>query len=478
MPDVTALNLAASIDALVQQYRTAQRKPIVALENRKTTLKARLNVLTELKTRLSALNSISRTLSAGGPDSAFLQYAVSTTQPAIATATAGSAASLGTHTLRVTQLAKADTVLGAQLSSTGTDLVTGGGTGVKAFRLTVNGVDTTVQVTVAEGDTNSTVLGKIATAVNGSGAMVSASVVMDTPTTSRLVFQSKTTGSVQALSMADTSGSLLAGIGLTASVIAGRTAVTGTSAGFITSDTGLLDARFQLDGISMVRGSNTVQDALTGVTFELKGTQGAADDPVVLAVGYDKEKIRGKVSEMLKAYNASISYIAEKTAVDPENNVREILAGDTIIRNLRIQMRGIAGGAVDSVVTGNPSLLSQIGITVADDGTLTLADTAAFDAMVTGDVQKVSDLFNSTSGIAVRLKTVLEGFVNAGGALDASKTGVDGQISSIESRVKRMEEQVNRKVDRYREEFVRLQNTLAIVSQQQQIMSTLLSGYS
>jgi flagellar hook-associated protein 2 len=331
-------------------------------------------------------------------------------------------------------------------------------------------------VTVAEGDTNSTVLGKIASAVNASGASVSASVVMDTPTTSKLVFQSKTTGSVQAISMADTAGSLLSQIGLTAAVIAGRTAVSGSSAGFIYSDTGVLDARFVLDGIQIVRTSNTVQDALAGVTLELKGTQAPTDDPVVLAVGYDKEKIREKVNELLEAYNASISYVAEKTAVDPENNVRQILAGDTVIRNLRIQMRGIAGGSVSSVTTGNPSLLSQVGITVADDGKLTLSDTATFDAMVTGGVQKIADLFNSTSGIAVRMKTLLEGFVNSGGQIDASKTGVDGQISSIENRVQRLEEQVNKKVERYRDEFVRLQNALAIVTQQQQIMNTILSG--
>jgi flagellar hook-associated protein 2 len=478
MADITALNLAASIDALVQQYRTQQRQPIVTLENRKTTLKARLTVLSELKSRLSALNSISSSLSLGGANSAFLQYAVSSTHAEIVTATAGSAASLGTHTLLVSQLAKSDTVLSAQVTNTGTEIIAAGGAGTREFRLTVNGVNTTVQVTLAAGDTNSAVLGKIAAAVNAGTSGATASVVMDTPTTSKIVFQSKTTGSAQAVSMADTSGSLLAQIGLTASVISGRTAVSGNAAGFIYSDTGLLDAKFALDGIQMVRSSNAVQDALAGVAFQLKGTQAPTDDPVVLAVDYDKEKIRGKVEELLTAYNDAISYIAEKTAVDPSNNVREILAGDTVFRNLRIQMRGIAGGSVGSVLTGNPSLLSQIGITAAKDGTLTLSNTATFDAMMTEGVQKVADLFTSASGVAVRMKSLMEGFVTTGGQMDASKTGVDGQITSITSRVKRLEEQVTRKVNRYRDEFVRLQNTLAIVTQQQQIMDTILSGIS
>lgn len=476
MADVTALNLAASIDALVQTYRTSQRQPILALENRKTSLKARLNVLTELKSRLSALHSISSSLSLGGTDSAFLQYAVSSTRSEIATATAGSAASLGTHTLRVSQLAKADTVLSAQVTNTGTDIVSAGGAGTREFRLTVNGVNTTVQVTLAAGDTNSAVLGKIASAVNAGSSGVTASVVLDTPTTSKIVFQSKTTGSTQAVSMADTSGSLLAHIGLTAGVISGRTAVSGNAAGFLYSDTGLLNAEFTLDGIQMVRSSNTVQDALAGVVFQLKGTQAPADDAVVLAVDYDKEKIRGKVEELLTAYNDAVSYITQKTAVDPSNNVREILAGDTVFRKLRIQMRGIAGGTVGSVATGNPSLLSQIGITVAEDGKMTLSNTAAFDAMMSDGVQKVADLFSSASGVAVRFTSLMEGFVNSGGQMDASKTGVDGQITSITSRVKRLEEQVTKKVDRYREEFVRLQNTLAIVTQQQQIMNTILYG--
>jgi flagellar hook-associated protein 2 len=472
----TSLTLASQIDSLVQTYRTSLRSPITTLENTKTTLTARLSVLTELKTRLATLNTIAKKLSLSGAESAFRQFTVSSTQPGIGSATASSAAAPGSHTLKVTQLAKADTVLGAQVTSAGTEIVTGTGTGVRSFRLTVNGVNTAVDVTLESGDTNSTVLGKIAAAVNGGTSGVTASVVMDTPTTSRLVFQSGATGSTQAVSMADTTGTLLAHIGLTASVISGRTAVAGTSAGFVYSSTALLNAKFSLDGIQMERTSNSIQDALSGVTLELKGTQAAADDPVVLAVGYDNEKIRSTVGEFLDAYNKAITYIADKTAVDPNNNVRQILAGDSAIRRLRIQMRGIGGGSVDSVTAGDPATLSAIGISVADDGTLTLSNTARFDAVLAGGIERVTNLFNSTSGIAVRMTALVDGFATSGGMIDASKEGIDGQITAIKSRVKRMEEVVDRKVERYRAEFVRLQNTLELVTQQQAIMTAILDG--
>jgi len=476
MAEVSSLSLLTSIDSLVQQYRASLRKPVVSLENRKTTLNARLSVLADLKTKLNTLYTTVKDLSLTGSSSKFLVYSVSSTLPSIATATATSSAAIGTHTLLVTQLAKADTVLSSQFTSSGTSIVTAEGTGTKTIRLSVNGVNTDVNVTLSSGDTNSTVLSNIASAINASGASVSASVVSDTSTTSRLVLTSKQTGSSNAISLSDVTGTLLDNIGLTDAIVSGRTASTSTTGGFVYSSTSSLNANFKLDSIDIVRESNSVSDALTGVTLELKGTQNPSDTPVTLTVGVDTAEIQARVQKFITDYNDVLGYITSKTSVDPSTHTRQILAGDTVFLNLRTNLRSTVFQQVTSVVPGNPSLLSQIGITVASDGTLSLSDSAKFTEALTTDVVKVSDLFNSTSGIAIKLENLLDTFVTTGGQIDTTVDGVNDQVSSLTSRIKRLDEQINRKVERFRNEFARLQSLMDNVTWQQRMIQSLTTG--
>ncbi len=465
----------ASLDQLVQQFRASERKVITPVENRKTTLTARFNVLGELKAKLEALFQTATSLSKTGTNSAFSVFAVSSTMQSVAVATATSAASAGTHTVLVTQLAKADSVLSSSFSTNGTDIVSAEGIGTKQIQLTVGGVNTTVNVTLAAGQTNATVLGNIAAAINASGAEVSASVVSVTSSTSRLVLTSKETGSANAITLTDVSGTLLDNIGLTDAVVSGRSAATSSTAGFGYSSTASLDANLKLDGIDLVRGTNSIADALDGVTIELKGTQLPTDTPVTLKVGIDRDKIKASVEKFISDYNAALSFLRAKTSVDANTKVRQILAGDPVFVNLRVDLREIVSDPVSSVVTGNPTILSEIGIEAGEDGTLSLKDSAKFDEALSSDVAKVADLFNSTDGIAVRLKTKLDTFVSSSGIVRAAQDGVNASLKSLNDRIARFNARLDKKAERFRAEFIRLQELMGRVARQQQTIQNLLT---
>jgi flagellar hook-associated protein 2 len=468
---------STTIDSLAQQYRISQRKPVLSLENRKTNISARLNALADIKTKLDALFSTVKDLSLTGASSKFLSFAASSSATAIATVSASSAASKGTHSLVVTQLAKADTIVSSQLASTGTGVVSAAGTGQKTIRLSVNGVDTEVSISLEAGDTNSTIMSKIATAVNESAAGVNASVVADTPTTSKLVFRSKDTGSGNAISLEDVSGSLLQSVGLNSQDLSQRIAATGTTGGFLYSDAATLDAKFNVDGIDIIRGSNSVNDVLTGVTIELKGIHAPGDQPVSISVGVDKSAVRATIDKFIKAYNEALSTITAKLAVDPDTKVREIFAGDITFRNLRMNLRTIGSGVVSSVAPGNPRLLSDIGIKTNADGTLSISDTAALDAALDSDIAKVADLFSSPNGIAVRLKSLTDVFVSTGGRLDTTTNSLNSQLTSVTSQIKRFDEQLDKRVEQFRDDFARAQSAIAIAAQQQQMISSILAGF-
>jgi flagellar hook-associated protein 2 len=463
------------IESLVQQYRLSISNPVTLLENRRTSLNARLSVLAELKAKLSAVNTLAKELKATGNLSAFNGTTFESSLSAVATGTATAAASAGTHSLLVTQLAKADKIISSQLSSAATTIATQEGPGTKTMSISVNGNAVEASFEIAEGDSNNTILTKMAAAVNASAADVTASVVTDTTGTSRLVFTSKQSGSAQAISLTDVSGTVLDSIGLNDSVIAGRTASTATTGGFLYASTALLDAKFKLDGIDITRGTNSISDVLTGVTFELKGVQAVTDTPVTLSIGSDKAAIKTKVQDFLKAYNEALSYLNAKTSVNPENKTREILASDQVFKSLRINLRSVLASAVGSVTSGNPSMLAEVGIRTAADGTLSLSDTAAFDGAVTSSVKKISDLFNSADGIAVRLNALLETFTATGGQLEIAHNGTNNQLSSIKAALTRNTVQINARVESFRKQYESLYNAMTKISLQSQTITSLIS---
>jgi flagellar hook-associated protein 2 len=470
------VSIISQIETLVAQYRTSKRKPAIVMEGRKSALNLRLAVLGDAKTKLNALFTAAKDLALTGTSSRFLSYTVASSKSDIATATASSAASLGSHTLLVTQLAKADAVQSNTLTGTDTGIVTAEGAGVKTFSITVNGVATDISVTLDAGETNSSILSKIITATNASGAGVTAALVSPTGTTSRVVFTSKETGSGNAVTLTNGQGTLLDQLGLTPGVISGRTSATGSNAGYTHSSTSALDANFVLDGISIVRQSNTVKDALGGVTLELKGVQDPSAQPLSLTVAYNKEGIRASVDSFLKAYNDALSYITAKTAVNPELKTREVLAGDVTFQNLRISLRTIAGGRVASVASGNPSVLAEIGITASATGALSISNVKVFEDAMASDVTKIADLFNSDNGVAVRLKSALDGFVSTGGEIDTTRNAVRDQVTGLSNRIKRFDELLNRRVSQFRGEFLRLQSLIDQASRQMQTIQSLTIG--
>ncbi|MBI5473874.1 MAG: flagellar filament capping protein FliD [Ignavibacteriae bacterium] len=474
MPTIsTATN--QQIESLVSQYRYSISNPVTILKNRQTSLNARTTVLSDLKSKLNALNTLAKDMKKTGTTSKFSTYAFESSLSSVVTGAATSTASAGTHSLLVTQLAKADKVISSQMTSSATTIAATEGAGSKRISLTVNGSTVNVDFSIADGDSNSTVLSSMATAINASSASVTASVVSDTSGTSRLVFTSKSSGSAQAVSMADVTGTVLNSIGLGASVISGRTGSTATEGGYLFASTSLLDSKFKLDGIDIVRGSNSVSDVLTGITLELKGVQLPTDTPVTLTVSSDKSAIKSTIQEFITKYNDALSYLTSKTSVNPDNKTREILASDQVFKTLRINMRTIIASSVTSVTAGNPTLLAEIGIKTNSDGTLTLSDTTKFDEALASNVTKIADLFNSSNGLAGQLNTLIESFTASGGQIQIAQDGASNQLANITTSLTRTNAQIDLKVASFRKQYESLYSAMTRISLQSQSINSLLT---
>jgi flagellar hook-associated protein 2 len=464
----------SQIDSLVQQYRASQRKFIVPLENRKTSLTARIKALADLKAKLEDLDGISKGLMRKDSTSTLAVHAAKSSDDSVLIASASSGNASGIHTITVTQLAKQDTVLSSRVSSQGNSIVTNFGAGERYFTMTIQGVTTDINVVIEDDDTNATVMNKIATAVNSSGTEVVASVINDTTSTSRLVLKSKETGSENAIVLNESGGGLLHAIGLSSDVLSGRKASSSSEAGYLHASSNMLDAHFIMDGVEVVRGSNVISDVLRDVTLTLKNT---SEDSVNLNISPDVEKIKENIEKFINSYNDVINYLTSRTSIDTDVNVRQIFASDTQVRGLRIDLRMIASGIVSGIEEGKPNSLYDLGIQVRSDGTLFFADTGKFENAVMSDINALAKIFHAENGVAVQFNNRLQNFVSNGGFLENSREGADGQLRNLNSRIEDMQRRIDVRVERFRDEFIKMQSMIAAANQQLQMLNNLKMFY-
>ena len=135
------------------------------------------------------------------------------------------------------------------------------------------------------------------------------------------------------------------------------------------------NAVFKLNGVTFTRSSNTVSDALTGVTLNLATTTAT---PITLTVSNDPVSARPKLDALVKAYNDLYSLYKSQTASSMDISARGVLNSDfgvasmmrQLVTGLMLPMTNITGGAL----TGQTDL-SAMGLKLLDSGNLAVDDT-------------------------------------------------------------------------------------------------------
>ena len=135
------------------------------------------------------------------------------------------------------------------------------------------------------------------------------------------------------------------------------------------------NAVFKLNGVTFTRSSNSVSDALTGVTLNLATTTAT---PITLTVSNDPVAARPKLDALVKAYNDLYSLYKSQTASSMDISARGVLNSDfgvasmmrQLVTGLMLPMTNITGGAL----TGQTDL-SAMGLKLLDSGNLAVDDT-------------------------------------------------------------------------------------------------------
>lgn len=188
-----------------------------------------------------------------------------------------------------------------------------------------------------------------------------------------------------------------------------------------------VDAEVFIDGQRVLSSSNSVVNAIDGITINLlKEDSGTVHN---LSVANDTATIKSNVQSFVTNYNTLKSFINDVTEFDTVTGEATVLLGDATTRNLSNQIRSQISDSV-SGINGEFSTLVDLGITSNSDGTLNI-DNTKLDAALNSNMDDVALLFSSTNGIATKLDSVVSEYTRSGGLLDSKTAGLNSTITDI-----------------------------------------------
>jgi flagellar hook-associated protein 2 len=482
------IDVTAAVNAAV----TAARAPEVQWQAQQATITSQETDLTTINSDTTTLESDLSTL-----DSAFSSLSATSSDASVATATVTGTVT-GTHVVNVTQLASAD----AWYSSTS---VTSSSTGLAAGSFTLQvGSGTATPITITSGES----LTQLASAITNQNLGVTANVISDASgsrlsivsnnsgsannitiedTSPQLTQASdgswnsasvadstgfSTTGSFSlqvgsgtAAAISVTSGESLSAVansingqslGVAASVVsdgngyshlsivnnsdASAVTITNTSPQFTESATPGQNAELTVDGVPISFASNTVTGVVSGMTINLNSAN--LYENVTLSATADTTAVTSAINQFVTDYNTVIGAVNNEYTYDSSSSTAQPLAGDSTLGLLQNVLLGAGGYSASN--NGGISTLGSLGITMNDDGTLTV-DSTTLNNAVQNSSSAVQQFFEGTSlnGFSSSLNTQLQSMT------DSSIGAFTVDLSSLQSNYNDLQDNVTNFEDNY-----------------------------
>src|SRR5690349_19292386 len=293
---ITAPGAGSNLDvnSIVSQLMAVERRPLDLLAQREAGYQAKLSAFGTLKGALSTFQSVMQGLS---DPTKFQAVKASAADDSILNATANGKGKAvpGSYSLEVEQLAQQQKVASAGFASLSS--VIGSGTLTIQYGTYDSGTNTfslnsaKAAQTITIDPSNSTLAG-VRDAINAANAGVSATIIND-GASNRLVLTAKDTGAANSLriTVSDDDGTNIDSSGL--SQLAFDPTATAGAGKNLTQVQAAQDAKLQIDGISISKPSNTITDAIEGLTLNL--LKANAGSPTTLDVTRDSVGVKSSV---------------------------------------------------------------------------------------------------------------------------------------------------------------------------------------
>ncbi len=437
MAGLSSPGLGSGIDvtSLVGQLVAAERAPgelrIRRLSNQADSKISALGILN------GALSTLQSSLSGLKSIEAFQVRKAESGDRSVFTATAGAAAATGTYNVEVEQLATSNRLNSTPFAA-GTGAVVGTGvltltSGTNSFAVDISAANNTlagIRDAINSNTNNASIQATIITAADGA----------------RLVLAARGVGAANAIRVSQTGGD---------GGLAPLTYEPGGTMNLIQLAPAQ-DARIVVDGFTINSTSNTVENAVEGVSISLVAAR--PDSTFTLTVSDDRAKVVENINKFVTEYNNVATKIIELRKFDPATSTAGPLLGDALLRGVESSLRREITSRSPSA-TAPYDTLAAIGIKTGADGKLKV-DTAKLNAALSADFGSAARLFGATDGVGARLADVVDNALKADGALVTRTASLQASKKSLEKDQVALDARMELVKARYTKQFVAMDQLL------------------
>jgi flagellar hook-associated protein 2 len=435
--------LASGIDteSLIEQLVNVEKQGARALEARKSNASRRKAIVADLISKMQSLKTATTAMNTPEEVRAFTATSSDETRVKVSGSGAAQPAQLA---IRVSSLARAQTNVSSLFPSTDGTIPMVPGAGQLGIQV---GDGEPVVVEFTSLDTLDVVARSINEKVDGAHAEV-----INTGSGFQLAISSDEGGAANALTFTEGGSSL-------GFLAAGSVKVTAQ------------DAAFTLNGIPITRTTNTVSDAISGLTFELRSVHAVTDPDTNISVATDPAGVEAKVKSLVDAFNGLADMVSGQLTYNGVARGQDSLFGDSTVRALQ---RSLSDLASRSYPHGEGEVsLGQLGISLGRDGRLSI-DSAKLAKAMSEDPKALEQLIAGDAGIAVAVNDLVTQYTRAGDGFLSAKTGsLTRAMSDFDLQIERIETRASRVGDQLRTQFKTLESLMSKFQSQQAALASM-----
>ena len=438
---------------ILDAVMTQESQPLTELETQQRTLQTRATTYRTLAARLStfqsAVEALAEPASIGGRTAA-------NTDPTLLTASASGSAAPGIYDVIVEELARTQVTASSNFPPDPDQTVVAWG-----GALTIGGVAVAIDAPLT--------LQGLADKINAtSGSPVTATVIRASGTSWQLVLTGKTTGLAGGFTIQN---GMTGGTGMTFTDTDGNGLSGDSAADNAVSAT---DARALINNIPVTSSTNTISDAILGVTLNLlKKSPGTS---ATVSVTEDLTTTKSRIQKVVEAYNELVKF-AEEQQVSASRNDKASIARDPLLRGLRAALREHLGA--EYAAGGNLKALSSIGIEFERTGRLSFDD-ATFDAMAADHRDDLQSLFSAKGadeGVFVQLQALVKSYTASDGLLKDMQNRITEQERTLSRRMGDLEARLLQRRATLQQEFIAADLAMSRMNSQVNSLSSLGGQY-
>src|SRR5690554_1015575 len=431
---ISLSGLASGIDTgeVIEQLLQHERAPIYRYEREISSINQVKDAWRDINTRMSTLED---KLSDLKLSATFSSRLASSSEESVATATAGNSVPEGFYELDITQIAEEHRIASDEQLDSTAEL---GLTGI----IRINEQDVNLEGTFSLNDIRDTIN-------NTEGVDVKASIINNT-----LVLEAADTGVENQIALEDLDG-ILENLGILNPDLSYGNELQEAQ-----------DVLLTINGIEISSSSNTIDQAVEGVTFNLHSA-----GTTIVEVSPDTEQAVEAVQAFVDQYNSLMDFIDSKTYYNTDNGSSGVLQGDSTVSRLETRIRQLVTDSISG--NGEISHISQLGISIDRDGVMSL-DSEKLEEALENNPEEAVSFFNAQegedgySGMAVRLDSYLDQILQSStGLIPRRLEYFDKQIKGLNESIVEVENRVEMTRERYIAQFAVMEEAILKMQQQQ-----------